>query len=120
MLLDSNVIIYAIKPEYGSIRDLITKNETFISAISYLEVLGYHWLTDEDKKDFNEFFEAAAVIPISHDILEKAAELRQQRRMTLGDAIVAATALINELVLVTANEKDFSWIPGLTVLNPLK
>lgn len=71
MLLDSNIIIYAIKPEYGSIRDLITENETFISAISYLEVLDYHRLTDEDKKDFNEFFGAAVVIPISHDIFRE-------------------------------------------------
>lgn len=39
--------------------------------------------------------------------------------MTLGDAIIAGTALIYELTLVTRNVTDFRWIPELNLLNPL-
>jgi predicted nucleic acid-binding protein len=39
MLLDSNIIIYAMKPEFSNLRDLIEKGHPKVSAISYLEVL---------------------------------------------------------------------------------
>ena len=38
--------------------------------------------------------------------------------MTLGDALVAATALADGLTLVTRNVDDFKWIAGLSLLNP--
>lgn len=119
MLLDSNIIIYAIKPEYPSLRELIERSNPSVSAISYLEVLGYHKLTPEDEQDFAEFFNDAPIIPISQEILERAVELRQQRKISLGDAIVASTALLRGFTLVTANTKDFNWITGLAVLNPV-
>jgi hypothetical protein len=40
--------------------------------------------------------------------------------MTLGDALVAGTALAYNLTLVTRNAKDFNWITGLSVLNPFE
>lgn len=91
-----------------------------VSALSYLEVLGYHQLTDEQRQYFDDFFQAAQVLPISRDVLAQAAVLRQQRRMTLGDAIIAGTALVYDLTLVTRNVNDFRWITGLNLLNPLE
>ena len=40
--------------------------------------------------------------------------------MTLGDALVAGTALAHNLTLVTRNTTDFAWIAGLTLLNPFE
>lgn len=39
MLLDSNIIIYAIKPEFSQLRDWISEHSPVVSAISYVEVL---------------------------------------------------------------------------------
>lgn len=39
--------------------------------------------------------------------------------MSLGDAIIAATALVHDLTLVTRNLDDFRWIAGLRLLDPL-
>lgn len=47
MLLDSNIVIYAIKPEFAHLRILIATRKPAISAISYLEILGYHKLTSD-------------------------------------------------------------------------
>ncbi|MCK5720220.1 MAG: hypothetical protein KAH84_09775 [Thiomargarita sp.] len=52
MLLDSNAIIYAIKPEFVELRKLIAEHNPAVSAVSYVEVLGYHRLTISDKEDF--------------------------------------------------------------------
>lgn len=39
--------------------------------------------------------------------------------MSIGDAIIAATAIIYELPLATANSKDFKHIENVELINPL-
>lgn len=119
MLLDSNIIIYAAQPQYPQLRELIAERSPVVSALSYLEVLGYHQLTEPQRYYFEAFFEAVEVLPISQAVLSQAVGLRQQRRMTLGDAIIAGTALTHQLTLVTRNIDDFRWIANLTLINPV-
>lgn len=59
------------------------------------------------------------MMPVTDAIIDKATELRQQKRMSLGDCLIAATALLNNFDLYTNNADDFINIPGLTVINPL-
>ena len=49
----------------------------------------------------------------------EAIRLRQQRKMSLGDSLIAGTALTHGLKLVTCNIADFRWIPALTLIDPL-
>ena len=118
MLIDSNIIIYASHPQNAWLRQFIAQYAPAVSAISYVEVLGYHSLTEEDKALLETFFDAATSLPIGTRVLEQAAKLRQVRKMTLGDALVAATALVHGRTLVTRNTGDFVWIPALELLNP--
>lgn len=82
--------------------------------------MGYHRLTEEYRLYFEEFFGVVEVVPISNAVLDRAVLLRQMRRMTLGDAIIAATALVYGRNLVTRNIGDFRWIPELTLINPFE
>lgn len=118
MLIDSNIIIYAAKPEHADLRRFIAEHAPAVSAVSFVEVLGYHRLTETDRQHFEEFFAAATILPLAEAVLLQAIKLRQIRKMSLGDALVAATALIHNRTLVTRNTKDFTWVPGLTVLDP--
>ena len=118
MLLDSNIIIYAAQIENIFLRDFIAENSPYVSAISYLEVLGYHQLMDEDKTYFQEFFTASQILPISQSVINQAVKLKQLRKMSLGDAIIAGTALGYDLTVVTRNIDDFCWITDLKLLNP--
>lgn len=117
MLLDSNAIIYSIKPEFVQLRQLIAEHNPAVSAVSYVEVLGYHKLTASDKQDFIEFFDATQIIPVSMSVLKQAVALRQQRKMSLGDSIIAATVLLNNLTLITANTADFRWIENIKLMD---
>lgn len=119
MLLDSNIIIYAALPEYAVLQSFIAKHNPAVSAISRVEVLGYHLISEMDRRDFEEFFATATVLPISDSVLSKAVELRQIRRLSLGDALIAGTALAHGLTLITRNSADFNWIKGLALLDPL-
>lgn len=119
MLLDSNIIIYAAKPEWALLRQFIEENSPVVSLVSYVETLGYHRLSIGEQQFLEEFFAASYVLPITHEIAKKAIRLRQQRRMTLGDAFIAGTALIHDHKLVTHNVEDFDWIDELTIIDLL-
>ncbi len=120
MLLDSNVVIYAARPEHEALRRLIAERAPAVSAVSYIEVLGYHRLTEQEKRHFETFFAAAPMLNIDSAVLEQAVRLRQQRKITLGDALMAGTALAHGLTLVTRNTQDFRWIDGLPLLDPFE
>ena len=120
MLADSNIIIYAAKPEYPTIRQFIAEHAPAVSAISYVEVLGYHKLDDQERAVLEAFFVTAPLIALSQAVLDHAVKLRQVRKMTLGDALVSSTALVHDLTLVTRNIDDFKWIAGLKLLNPFE
>jgi toxin FitB len=119
MLLDSNLIIYASKPGYDSLRDWMENHSIVVSAISQLEVLGYHRLTDEERNAFTLFFSALPILPITQAVINQAIALRQQRKMSLGDAMIAATAIVHDLPIATHNVTDFKWILNLTIIDPL-
>jgi predicted nucleic acid-binding protein len=120
MLIDSNIIIYAARPEHEKLRQWIAKTAPAVSVISYVEVLGYHKLTSDDQQHLEAFFAAATVLPLTDDVLTQAIKLRQSKKMTLGDALVAGTALARGRTLATRNTKDFTWIAGLSLLNPFE
>jgi predicted nucleic acid-binding protein len=118
MLVDSNILIYAAQPGHAHLRQFIADHAPAVSAVSYVEVLGYHQLHDEERQYVEEFFRLARVLPLVQAVLDQAVALRQQRKMSLGDALVAGTALAHGLTLVTRNVEDFQWIQGLSLLNP--
>lgn len=119
MVIDSNIIIYSVRPEYPELKRIIAGMGPGFSALSYVEVLGYHRLTPDAAAELEAFFADATVFPVTDAVLDRAIGLRQTRSMSLGDAIVAATALLHGGTLVTRNVADFDWIPGLTVINPI-
>jgi toxin FitB len=120
MLLDSNIIIYSAKREHGELRRFMAENAYSVSAISIIEVLGYHLLGDKQRQYLIEFFKAANILRISDSVIAEAVKLRQIRRMSSGDAIVAGTALDHRLALATRNIGDFSWIQSLSLINPFE
>jgi predicted nucleic acid-binding protein len=118
-MLDSNLIIYAARPEYPGLRRLIAARSPAVSAFSVVEVLGYHKLSAAERAYFEAFFEAAEVLPLSDAVVARAVSVRQARKMSLGDALVAATALVFGRELLTHNLRDFAGVPGLAVSDPL-
>jgi predicted nucleic acid-binding protein len=51
--------------------------------------------------------ELATILPVSKEVADKAIELRRAKRIKLADAVIASTALVNNLSLVTTNIRDF-------------
>lgn len=119
-LLDSNILIYAPQPDYSYLLPLLVDRQCFVSEISRLEVLGFHRLTVIEKEYFERVFKQKEVLPITSDIVDLAIGYRQTKKMSLGDAICAATAVIYDLELLTRNVADFEHISMLRLQNPIR
>ena len=119
ILLDSNIVIYSAEPEYADLQQLVEEQDTAVSIASYIEVLGFRRLDDYRKSFFEEFFRSIEVIHLTTEIADRAIGLRQQRRIELGDAIIAATALVHSIPPLTRNIGDFRRVENLDVHDPL-
>lgn len=117
-LIDTNILIEYIGnllPEkaYSFISEVIDKQFT-ISVINKIEVLGHN----ASGKDIEDFIGLADILELTENITNTTIEFRKVYKIKLPDAIIAATALINQLTIITRNTKDFDKIKGLEVLNP--
>ncbi|GAB3768172.1 hypothetical protein GCM10028818_02140 [Spirosoma horti] len=119
MILDSNIIIYSAQPEYVSLARYLQTNQNSVrvSLISTLEVLGFSRLTLKDKLTFEAYLASVEIVPITDSIVTEAIRLRQQRKRSLGDSIIAATGLLYKLPILTNNTADFDDISGLEVIS---
>jgi toxin FitB len=121
MLCDSNIIIYAAEPDDTCCRAYVERAEAAITSISRIEVLdypGFAKLTEEHRTRLRDIVESLVESQLSEIVIQQAIVLRQQRKMSLGDAIVAGAALAHGMPLVTRNVNDFKHIVGLRLINP--
>jgi hypothetical protein len=120
MLVDSNILIYATKPEHSKLRQWLINTLPKVSVISKVEILGYHKLHSAEKSALAELLNSLELIYLTSASYEIAIQLRQQRKLTLGDALIAATCLERGYALATCNTGDFARIEELRVFNPLE
>jgi len=79
----------------------ILKHSFIISIITKIELLGWRKHTREGYEITRDFLDRAEILPIDDDLAELTIELVRNNNIKLADALIAATALSNELVLVT-------------------
>ena len=117
-LLDTNTVLdYMGNKLTGEPKNLIAKvidEEINLSVINKIELLGF----SKVEQDLIDFVACSNIHPMDDAIVNKTIEVRSLYKIKLPDAIIAATALVNELTIITRNTKDFDKIEGLEVLNP--
>jgi hypothetical protein len=118
-LLDSNILIYAPQPNFAHLLPLLVNPDCFVSEITRLEVLGFHQLSSIEKTYYERVFLQKTILPVTQEIIDLAIQYRQVRKMSVGDAIHAATAILYNLELQTRNISDFINIPSLKLHNPV-
>jgi predicted nucleic acid-binding protein len=117
-LIDTNVIIDALDPKMASdIKQKVNLVKPFVSIITYIEALGWHKATPADLQIMQSFMDNAIVLQLDGTVAEAAVRIKQQKKIKLGDAIIAATAIVHNMVLITRNVDDFNSIDNLTIYN---
>jgi predicted nucleic acid-binding protein len=118
MLLDTNIVIYACQPGGGWLNSWTSHPDAAIASVTRIEALGFAGISPEEETAILDFVNASPTYSLDDEVIEQAIQLRQQKKMKLGDAIIAATAVAFNIPLVTRNEDDFKHIPGLDLRNP--
>ena len=122
-LWDTNTAIYYLQqlfPLGGEkfMDDLLKEKQPVISAITEIELLCWKNATEKDLEVLRNFITDALVLELEQDIKLKTADIRKAHHIKLPDAIIAATALVYDLTLLSRNLSDFNIIKGLKVVNP--
>ncbi len=117
-LLDSNSVLDFMGNKLtGKAKKLIAQiidEEINLSVINKIELLGF----SKVEQDLIDFVACSNIHPMDDVIVDKTIEVRSLYKIKLPDAVIAATALQNGLVLVSRNTKDFKNIQGLEVIDP--
>jgi predicted nucleic acid-binding protein len=107
-LLDTNVVIGLLKGEAASVALVQSANcqlaEMAVSQITRLELLSFHGIDAEETRTIDDFLVNIQVLAFSSKVEDQIIALRQTRKIKLPDAIVAATAIANQLELLTLDQ----------------
>ncbi|MGD9718595.1 MAG: type II toxin-antitoxin system VapC family toxin [Sulfurimonadaceae bacterium] len=107
-LIDSNIFIYHLNGELLATRFLQeNKNHSFISRLTFIEVLSFDF-TEIEKQNVINLLRQFSILDTTDNIAVKALENRNLKKIKLADNIIASTAQVNNLTLVTRNIKDFN------------
>jgi predicted nucleic acid-binding protein len=84
-----------------------------ISVITWMEVMvGAKRLNQEQQLATRHFLAQFTHLPVSEAIAEQAVIIRSEQGIKLPDAIIDATAQVENRLLITRNIKDFKHSPG--------
>jgi len=116
-LLDTNVIIdfAANRLPAKSVQKLseIIDDSPTISFINKIELLSI----ESVPLSIESFTEVANIIEINNEIINNTIEIRKRYHLKLPDALIAATAIVNNLTLITHNIKDFEKVNSLQLID---
>lgn len=124
-LLDTNIVIYFLgKIILSDLAlkhiDNICSQGQHLSVITKLELLGYRFESAVTEEATQKFVGTSLIYQLNSDIENEIITIRKSIKIKLPDAIIAATAIVHDLTLISANTKDFQNISDLKILNPMK
>ncbi len=121
-LYDTNIFIYylADEPTVSSwfAEDFLNLHDILVSPIVRIELLSFSSLSDKEEQSIEDLLSQFNLVPLLREIEDQTIQLKRKYKIKLPDAIIAATALNQDAVLVTRNVNDFQDISGLEIENP--
>jgi predicted nucleic acid-binding protein len=118
MLFDTDIFIWVQKGNASAALLMETSEERYLSVQTYMELLQSAQNKKQHKqiKDFLAAFDFI-IIPFTENVGHRACiyieEYTLSSGIRAGDAVIAATAIENNLTLVTSNAKHFKMIKDL-------
>lgn len=117
VLLDTNIVIEHLR--FGMLSNVSSGIQFAVSVITEAELFRFAGMADDEEECIRLFLRFTNVIPIDSEIAQVAARLGRTRPTKLPDLLIAATALVHRIPLVTKNTRDFSRIQDLEMLRSI-
>jgi len=118
MLVDRNIPIYGADGGSPMLDAILDRTALAVASVSRIETLGFHRLQAIHRHWLEVTMSRMRMLALDEWAVGRAVALRQERKMGLADAIIAATALVHGLRLVKRNVADFQQVAGLELVNP--
>ncbi|MEC3881402.1 type II toxin-antitoxin system VapC family toxin [Parapedobacter sp. 10938] len=120
-LIDTNAVIDYLDnklPASGmTFMHKIVDNIPNVSVITKIEVLRFN-APPVVYQTLTDFMHDSTVLGIDNQVVNETIAICKAHRIKLPDAIIAATASIYKLKLVTRNVSDFNKLPEVLLVNP--
>ena len=88
-----------------------------ISVINKIELLGFN-MPPQAQQKMQSLISVVEVLDLTDAVVNETIALRKIKKIKLPDAIIAATAIVHNLTLISRNTVDSKNIAGLTCLDP--
>ena len=88
-----------------------------ISVINKIELLGFN-MSPQSYQKVQSLINTVDVLSLTDAIVNETIALRKIKKIKLPDAIIAATALVHNLTIISRNTSDFKNITGLNCIDP--
>lgn len=122
-LIDTNAVIKyltVIFPSKGiEFMDSIVDEESVISFITEIELQVWNPIDPSDLDVYLEFISSSRRILPDDPIIQETIKIRKAHNLKIPDALIAATAIVHDLILLSDNDKDFKKVNGLKYINPM-
>ena len=116
MVLDSNILIGYLNGDGSIISALRAWRDSgvvlFISAVSAIEALSLASLAPSNLAAIENFLQDFVLIPVDTRVITTAGELRRNYRLSVPDAAILASAVVNNLALATRDKQMLS-VPNI-------
>jgi predicted nucleic acid-binding protein len=127
MLIDTDVLIWAIRGYRSAIEALDAIDQPALSIVTVIELMqGARDQQEMRDIEMHLWCWGAEVIALDAQISKRARHLirdyAHSHGLQLADALIAATAIVHEYMLMSGNRKHFDSIAGLnfTAFRPLR
>ena len=121
-LIDTSAVIKYLNgtfPETAlGFLDAVVDDESSISFISKIELQVWAPENPDDLLIYQQFVANSVIFGIDEHVVSETIRVRKTHKIKLPDALIAATAIVNNLTLIADNDKDFLKISGLNYINP--
>jgi predicted nucleic acid-binding protein len=114
ILVDTNIFLYLLKGN-DTIEEILQGKNIFLSFMTELELIGYKNITTNEETRIYNLINDCTKIQLNDQVKRKYALLRRQYNLKLVDAIIAATAIVYDLPLITA-DKQFKIVSELNLI----
>lgn len=118
-LLDTSIIIEALRTKNLEAEEFLKEKyqgKIYISQITIGELSSGRSAQDKETADFLKMLIANfKITEVDTETSIMAGELRSQYNISMPDAYIAASAIMNDLILVTHNKKDFNKLSKLKI-----
>ena len=125
LLIDTSIVIEHLRKQTKQksvLYNIVNNYELYTSTVVEFEL--YTGATDNQKRrDIQEILAWFAVLPLTSDVAQAAATIYQQLKtknqlIEIRDILIAATAIVHTLPLMTLNTGHFNRISMLQLISP--